>query len=305
MSHIPSFPSYEPLHSPFDVALAPQAFDTSDAPSQEVAMASALLAPHTAIASNTAERFFSERVRPIQLNKLRQLYQEDRRKSAIALLTGRHTIAYHGGAFTANKQDPLLVWSADETYIDLVIYVGRGLGLGALLPNVHVHHNFEFRMDLTKPYRTFTAKYAQLGFDPKGSVLWIGCSPASEDVWLSFIPWNMGDTDAEEIRIRPGESSGNSTLGIIRYRRVVMFLATMVKNIAYLDITVDDEYPDVSDDTDFKFATNILCVLLLLLDLSFVLSKMAAGQQSRTCGYFAIIKQPRVAALSRLARLYD
>lgn len=248
--------SLEPLQTPFDVALAPQGFDTVDAPNQEMAMASALMAP-SSVGTDNGERFFNERVRPIQLNQLRQLYQEDRQASAMTLLRGQRTVAFEGGGFIGNKKEPLLVWSMDERYIDLMIYVGRGLGLGALLPNVNVHHNFEFRMDLTQPYRAFTAKHAKLGFDVSGSMLWIGRSPASEDVWMSFVPWGMGEGD-DDGEIVPGDCSGPSTLGTCRYRRVVMFLANMVRNIAYLDVTVDDDYPDVMDDVDFSYATNIL-----------------------------------------------
>ena len=76
MADMFSSSSLEPLQTPFNVALAPQDFDTPDAPSQEVAMASMLMAP-SAVRTNSREQFFNERVQPIQLNQLHQLYQEN------------------------------------------------------------------------------------------------------------------------------------------------------------------------------------------------------------------------------------
>ena len=85
----------------------------------------------------------------------------------------------------------------------------------------------------------------------------------SEDVWLSFLPWGMGEGEDEEMD--SGQYSGPSTLGTCCYQWVVMFLANMVRNIAYCDVTVDDDHLNILDNIDFLFATNILWVLNLFL----------------------------------------
>jgi hypothetical protein len=59
----------EPLKVPFDVALVPPNFHGLDAPGQEIAMASALMAPDTE--RDAGEAFFNERIRMIALSKLK------------------------------------------------------------------------------------------------------------------------------------------------------------------------------------------------------------------------------------------
>jgi hypothetical protein len=38
----------------------------------------------------------------------------------------------------------------------------------------------------------------------------------------------------------------------------VIFLAFMLREIGHRDITVGNEYPDVEDEDEFLFATNVL-----------------------------------------------
>ena len=45
-----------------------------------------------------------------------------------------------------------LAWTMDRHYLDLLICVGNGLGLGAILPNVQVDHTFEMTLDLKQRY---------------------------------------------------------------------------------------------------------------------------------------------------------
>jgi len=247
----------EPLQAPFNVALAPENLAAEDAPGQESALASALRAPDGE--RDIGEQFFDERAKPIQLRRLQACYDEGRNANAIATLAGRKEIVFDNGPYTTPVNDTDLSWSMDKTYLDLMICVGRGLGLGALLPNLQVHHNYEFKLDLTKPTRLFTAKYAKLGFDPTRAMLWIGRSAASEDVWLCFVQSNNdNDDDDDEEDLDPETIKGPTAMGTHRFRHVVMFLAKMLWYIGYMDITVDDDYPDVSDDADFQFATNIM-----------------------------------------------
>jgi hypothetical protein len=254
--------TYIPLESPFDIALLPPNFGTEDAPTQDIALASALMASDRLVRQEDNNYgFFDERPKSIALSKLEKWYSEGRSMIAIASLDGRKHISFDG-SHTVSADDPDLAWIAEQSFLDLMVCVGRGLGLGAVIPNLQVHHSFSFKLDLSKPYRQFTAKHVQLGFDPKGSMLWIGRLPSGEDVWLAFVTReSQEDSDTEGIdTMRPdhaGKGAVSTALSILQQRRAIMFLAKAIHEIQYLDITLDDEYPDVQDDADYRFATNV------------------------------------------------
>jgi hypothetical protein len=47
-------------------------------------------------------------------------------------------------------------------------------------------------------------------------------------------------------------------LGEKQYRMTVMFLTEMLQWIGYWDILVMDPYPSLTDDKEYKYATNIM-----------------------------------------------
>lgn len=244
-----------PLRVPFDLGLAPANFGTAEAPNQEVAMASALMAPDNE--HDNGEGFFVESVKMIQLDQLARLCENRNAGGAIGLFRGRRMIDFEGEHVT-RAEDPTLCWAMDESYLDLMVCVGQGLGLGSVIPNLGVHHNYEFKMDLLKPLRKFSTKHCRLGFDPAGCMLWIGRSPASEDVWLAFVTQESQETAAEGTGMESTTGKVSTAVTLVQYRRIVMFLAEMVQRISYLDINVDVQYPDVENDREFRRATNIL-----------------------------------------------
>jgi hypothetical protein len=125
-----------------------------------------------------------------------------------------------------------------------------------MMPNQHTLHTYEFELNVSRPDRQFTAKFAKLGFDPVGCMLWIGRSPNAEDVWLA---WALNNAlDGTEGDVTAGMSSGDSTMSEAHYRRVVMFLANCIAGICYRDAFVQDDYPDVSDKVAFLRVSNIM-----------------------------------------------
>jgi hypothetical protein len=249
----------EPLESPFDITQAPANFlvGPQDAPDQEAALASAYRAPDKI--QDNGEEFSRERLVKLPLRRLETWCEEGDTLSAIGALRGRKWISYDENNYTVKADDGNIFWTMNKTYLDLLICVGGGLGLGPLLPNARVLHTYEFKMDLQKPARRFTAKYVKLGFDPTGVMLWIGRSSASEDVWLAFPPRSF--IEGEEYDEDGGMHwRGQRATALSRdiYRRVVMFLAVMLCNINYLDITVANPYPNLADEKAFEEATNVL-----------------------------------------------
>lgn len=248
----------QPLESPFDITLAPPNFlvGPSDSPGQETALASAFMAPDDI--QDNGEGFSDERAKELPLHLLQAWSEGKCARNTIGALQGRKYITYGGGRYTVKSDDGDIFWTMDTTYLDLLICVGGGLGLGPLLPNVGVLHTYEFKMDLQKPTRQFTAKYVKFGFDPTQAMLWIGRSSASEDIWLTFPPRSFvegGDYDDDRGMHWRGQRS--TALSKDTYRRVVMFLAKMLCSINYLDVTLQTPYPVVADDTAFEYATNL------------------------------------------------
>ena len=92
----------------------------------------------------------------------------------------RHRVDYASSNFYVPKDGNNLSWTIDRHFIDLMVCVGSGLGLGPMIPNQCTLHTYEFKLDLCQPHREFSAKFAKLGFDPVGSMLWIGRSPSAE-----------------------------------------------------------------------------------------------------------------------------
>ncbi|KAF9442204.1 hypothetical protein P691DRAFT_789934 [Macrolepiota fuliginosa MF-IS2] len=245
----------EPLKAPFDIGLAPMTLGAGDdAPGQAIALAGALAAPNRGD-DDEAQGFFVSHPKRIELTQLEQIYNSYRSSSAIQLLLGgRREVSYEGGAHTVDVEDPKLLWMMDKSFLDLLVCVGRGLGLGPILPNLEALHTFEFKLELNAPNRQFTAKNVQLGFDPRGSMLWIGRSPSGEDVWLAFVTYESQEQEEGDLINLGGKSTA---LNASQYRRTVMFLAKALEDIRYLDTVVYEDYPDVDDKRSYKDATNI------------------------------------------------
>lgn len=247
----------DPLVIPFDISLAPPNFGTNDAPGQEVAMSVALRAPGEA--QDNGEGFSDRRPQDLPLRLLQSWYDEGQATQAIGSLVGRKTITLAGSSYTVKADDGNIFSTVKETYLDLLICVGKGLGLGPLLPNSEVLHTYKFTLDTLKHWRQFTARYAKLGFDPTDSMLWIGNSPSSEDIWLAFVPKTFTDDggDVNDDIAAHWRGPRSTTLSTKHYRQVVMFLAKMLFECIFLDVTLEDPYPDVMNDDEYNHATNL------------------------------------------------
>lgn len=249
------------LEFPFDVSLAPPALDAdaeNDAPDQDIALKSAMLGPEGN--HENSYGFFDKASKPVPLVTLEKIQQEGDSRAALALLDRRHHITL-GATHTVDASNPDLTWHMKRSFLDLIVCVGNGLGLGPAIPNRSIHHALEFTLDLTRLDREFTAKHVKLGFDPTECVMWIGRSPTGEDVWLAFVTpesqeddRNSSDDSTANRRSRKGISTA---LTVTHQRRVFMFLATILKTISYRDCVINKEYPMVEDLEEFKDATNL------------------------------------------------
>lgn len=236
---------------PFDVGLPPDTLLSDDPPSQEQVFQAAVF--NADFDHDEEDTFDAQPKQNRNLRYYKHMYERGDSIRAVTSLENRAEIKFRDSSFVTPASSPDLAWMHHGHFLDLMIFVGDGLGLGALMPNLRVHHNFEMTIDLSQPYRTFSTKFAKLGFDPTGCIQFIGRSPASEDVWLAWTPRVI--SEAEESVI--GVSTKSTALSTRRSRMAYMFLVKMLQEIGVRDILVLDMYPDVMDDEAFRNATRI------------------------------------------------
>ena len=243
------------LPEPFSIDTAPTTLLADDQPAQQMALRAALRA-NFGEDNELGERFLTETVCNKSLAYYKQMYEEQRCGQAVQSLLKRHRVNATSSSFNVAPASENLSWSIHRHFIDLKIFVGKGLGLGGMMPRNHTLHTYEWELNVRQPERQFNTKFAKLGFDPVGCMLWIGRSPNAEDVWLAWAPNTALDRTEDEVPA--GTSSGPTTMTEAHYRRVVMFLAHCIAGIRYRDALVSTDYPDVSNKSAFEEATNIM-----------------------------------------------
>jgi hypothetical protein len=238
----------------FDVSQPPAHLRAEDRPDQDITLTAAL--SMAAAVENQAERFHHQPKKTLRLDELAGVYERKDAHRALRTLTRRNELSLTNSEYVDVHDDERLTWQVQAHYLDLRICVGSGLGLAAMLPNIAIHHAMEFRMDLFQRSRRFSAKYAKLGFAPSNCMLWIGRSSSGEDSWLGLVPTESLGIDAEDVPVGTGKE--DTVMQERHYRITVMFLADMLQRIGYRDVTVTTRYPDVDDDEDYRFASNVM-----------------------------------------------
>ena len=106
--------------------------------------------------------------------------------------------------------------------------VANCIGLSPLLPNAALGHRFCFEMDLKMNILDFKGKHTMLGFDPAGSMLFIGhCN--HENVFLAMAPKQF--FRGCFIPSKLGCSSGSSVLSTCHYRQIIIMFAHFLSKI--------------------------------------------------------------------------
>jgi hypothetical protein len=161
-------------------------------------------------------------------------------------------VNFNSPLYTTQADDETISWAINEHYLDMMVCVGNGLGLGSVIPNQTINSMYEIHLDFNHRMRNFHTKYAKLGFNPKGSMVWIGKTPSSEDIWIAWVPQSVIDGEEEEIE------EGTTSLAETHYRATVMFFARMLSEIGYRDVFVSEDYPDLTSQEEVDNATNML-----------------------------------------------
>jgi hypothetical protein len=169
---------------------------------------------------------------------LKEIYEKKQAHSAIGFLNQRLKIKVDSNLRCLLEEDNLL-WDVKVNRLDYILTVADKIGLWPILPRSTTDHTYTFNLDLSKPFKDFKAKYARLGFDPKGSMLYIGTS-RNDDVWLGLVPHTFSQGVGRDLPT--GYVTGDTRLCTSHYRMVVMFLATAMASIPDRGFTCLNSY---------------------------------------------------------------
>ena len=166
----------------------------------------------------------------LDLKHMRNDFENNRVYMALTKLMKRANMSIPAD-YRMDVDDPYLLWNCDSSYLDFFNCVSKGIGLDAFIPNTATVHNYEFSFSLNYPSRNYRSKYAKLGFDPAGAMLWIGRTPAAEDAWIAMAPNDSLDLNCP--LVPPGTSSGATRMKPEHYRILTSFLSCMFRRSGY------------------------------------------------------------------------
>lgn len=242
------------LGEPFDIAQEAPSMETATHPEQDAALRAALLR----MTFEGAQDFDSRRVHFRKLDTMQDLYEASTIHDYFPKISQRTRVQWKDSKHVHASSSNDVYWRVEEFFLDLLICRGRNIGLSAALPNLNVHHGFEFKMELGWSPRTFSAKYAHLGFDPCAAMQYFGRSHSAEDVWIAWIPKEaLGDLLDEEDPIAPGTCGGNTHISKTHFHGSFMFFAGLLNDMGHRDIIVWERYPDIEDHNAVENATNL------------------------------------------------
>jgi hypothetical protein len=237
--------------APFDVTEEASSLTGTDCVPQDQVQASLL---HLA-RDDDRNSYHQQPVYKIRLSRLAKIFETSKVSAALALLNKRLDLQIDD-VYTAQSKDPMLSWNADQNFIDFFTCVSAGIGLDAFQPNDVTVHNYEFAFNVRQPIRRFRSKYAMLGFDPVGAILWIGRSPMAEDVWIAMAPLTALKIDCP--MVPAGTCSGSTQMSPRHYRILIFFLFSMLRKALCPGIFIDTTYPNLDTVGSMQACCNIL-----------------------------------------------
>jgi len=193
------------------------------------------------------------------LEEIKQIYDRKQHGAALELLKKRLKVPWRKSDLVLypSKLGDEVDWKAGQSFMDMFVAVSRGIGLGALLPNVISDMSWKFFLDVSRHKdRDFGLANVKLGFDPLERMLWVGKTAASEDVWIAMVPYTFA-TDNTPALEEPKVAGKRRTHLKGHHRWILLaFLAKMLERIGLRGVYVTPTYPDL-DEVGFKRVSNL------------------------------------------------
>jgi hypothetical protein len=171
--------------------------------------------------------FNNRKVYKIRLSTLKEFYDEKDGR-VLSYLPGRHTI-HIDSKYRLELGTGQISMDTSTTMLDFQLTVAKQMGFGPLLPNAANAHMFSFDMDLKRATHQFHGKHSMIGFDTKGSILYIG-QAMNVDVYLAMAPNAFLNGSAPACHA--GYSTGPSTMTTRHYRQIVMMISHFLEKVA-------------------------------------------------------------------------
>lgn len=247
-----------------DIAEAPDALHLldSDAPEQAETLLH-LNGPEDDDELEAARMAFSSKEpQPISLGRMKQIYDQKERGTCLNLLKKRQKPDWRNSNFVFQPSDlgKKVSWRVHKHFLDFLVLVSRGIGLGALLPNANNNTSWLFCLDVRRNEKwDFRMANARLGFDPSERMLWIGKTHMSEDVWIAMVPdsgtLETDDAlDLEEVA-RKRARKRRTHLTERHHKILLVFLANMLQRTGVRGIYLPETYPDL--DINFQLTSDL------------------------------------------------
>ncbi len=196
----------------------------------------------------------------ISLSTLKTIYNTKSITRALSILRNQTTILIDDDSTINIQTSDRVLWQFNVNRMDFFMTVSSTVGLWAAIPNRQTVRNYAFNLILNRPNKKFKFKHGKLGFNPKGSILFIGKS-GNEDVWVGMCPNDVFSGTSTDSEIEGGAKI-DTRMSSSHYKILVIFFAFCLSKESRLSFTCSNSGYDFdiinSSNQDLKSISNVL-----------------------------------------------
>jgi hypothetical protein len=203
----------------------------------------------------------------VPLSSLGSTYSQSDERRALQRLRQRSNLLIDPPC-TIDVDDPDFCFSVNNSFLDFFMVIGKTLGIQVFIPT-NPTPMFTVTLDLHVPIKQFNAKYGNLGFNPTGSMLYVGHA-SSEDLWIAMVPHSFHEQEFASFHLQG--SHGDTRLSAPHYRILVTFFADVLSKVDNRPFLLHKPYGiDLnSAEPQFSRMTNIMYVSIFGLGFRFL-----------------------------------
>ena len=155
---------------PFDLSTIPNNLEADNGFPQITALEAVLFAQKPDTDEDVC--FFEQPIISTSLHSFWCMHESRDMATAIKQLTCHMCIDFNNADFVTPSNSPDVSWTINHHFVNMLICVGKDMGIGTILPNQNVNLFFNIK----------------LGFQPTRSMLWISQMPSADNIWIAWVP---------------------------------------------------------------------------------------------------------------------
>ncbi|KAG6369061.1 hypothetical protein JVT61DRAFT_1888 [Boletus reticuloceps] len=245
---------------PYDATDVPRRLSANDAPNQHEIEAAVYNHGMDVNANEHITLFHNAAIKTIPFSALRRIWEQNNRKNALRLLSGRHRLEIDDH-LTIDTATQNVIPTVGPHFLDFVMYIGDRRGLDAVLSNERADHTWRCHLNFGGIQRIWPdSKAAHLPFDHHGRMMCIG-KRKEEQVWLAMVPneWLVPDHPFNATGHWPRLATDSTSAMSTRHAlMLVMFFAHIFHDMRLRDFTCRQEYPEPLSRRTVNEASDIL-----------------------------------------------